>query len=60
MALTSDDDGGRRFDFSTNATVCAAVLGLALPNDELQHGATLSHLVFLPVAQHFLSFLPLY
>lgn len=60
VALTRDDDGGSRFDFSTNTAVCAAVLRLAFPDDKLQNGATLFHLVFLSIAQHFLSFLPLH
>lgn len=59
-ALTRDDDGGSGSDFSTNTAVRSTVLRLAFPDDKLQNGATLFHLVFLSIAQHFLSFLPLH
>lgn len=60
MALTSDDDGGGSFDVITNAAVCAAVLRLALPDEELQGGAALLHLVFLSAGQHIVSLVPLH
>lgn len=60
VALTRDDDGGSRFDFSADTAVCATVLRLAFPDDKLQNGSTVFHLVFLSIAQHFLSFLPLH
>lgn len=59
-ALTRDDDGGGRYGFSTNTAVCTTVLRLAFPDDKLQNGATLFHLVFLSIAQHVLSFLPIH
>lgn len=60
MALTSDNDGGRSFDFITHTAVCATVFRLAFPDMKLQSGATLLHLVFLAVAQHIFSLLPLH
>lgn len=60
MALTSDDDGGRSFYVITNTAICATVLGLAFPNEELRSGAALLYLVFLSVGQHVVSLLPLH
>ena len=60
MALTSDDDDGRSFYVITNTAVCAAVLGLAFPDEELQAGAALLYLVFLSFGQHTVSLLPLH
>lgn len=58
--LTGDDDGGSSFYVVTSAAVCAAVLGLAFPDQELQGGAALLHLVFLSVGQHVVSLPPLH
>lgn len=60
MALTSDDDGGSSFYFIANTAVCATVFRPAFPDEKLQSGASLLHLVFLSVAQHIVSLLPLH
>lgn len=60
MNLTSDDDGGSSFYLITNTAVCATVLRLASPDEELQGGAALLHLVFLSIGQRSVSLLPLH
>lgn len=59
LSLTSDDDGGSSFYVFTHTAVRATVLRLAFPDEELQCGAALLHLVFLSTGQHMVSFLPL-
>lgn len=60
MPLTSDYNGGSSFYVITNAAVNATVLRLAFPDEKLQSGATLLHLVLLSIGQHIVSLHPLY
>lgn len=50
MSLTSDDDGGSSVYFITNTAVCSTVFRLAFPDEKLQDGAALLHLVLVSIA----------
>lgn len=60
MALTGDNDGGCSFHCIAHTAVCATVFRLAFPDEQLQSGAILLHLVFLSIAQHIFFLLPLH
>ena len=60
LALTCDYDGASSFYFITNTAVRATVFRKTFPDEELQSRATLLNLVFLSVAQHVATLLPLH
>ena len=60
MPLTSDYNSSSSFYVFTNTAVNATVLRLAFPDEKLQSGAALLHLVLISVGQHIVSLPPLH